>query len=133
MKGEKGVRNVAKLAQYLGVRPSRIYHSGKRRAEQTAKILGEALRKPVDAAQGLSPNDDVRPWRDRIFQEKGDMMLVGHLPFLEKLASLLIADDPGARPVLFSYGAVICLDQKTEGGWGVRWILTPEMVSVEDI
>ena len=33
------------------------------------------------------PNDDVKPWAKRIGNEKEDMMIVGHLPFLEKMAS----------------------------------------------
>jgi phosphohistidine phosphatase len=55
-------------------------------------------------------------------------MIVGHLPFLEKLASLLVCGEESARVVLFRYGAVVRLDQKEDRSWAVRWILTPEMV-----
>jgi hypothetical protein len=30
--------------------------------------------------------------------------------------------------VLFRYSAIICLDQKEDKRWAVRWILVPEMV-----
>ncbi len=56
-------------------------------------------------------------------------MIVGHLPFLEKLASLLLCGHEGAQIVLFRYGAIVHLDQKEDKTWAVRWILTPEMVS----
>jgi len=61
-------------------------------------------------------------------KETKDLMIVGHLPFLDKLASLLISGNENARIVLFRYSNIVCLDQKEDKGWAVRWILTPEMV-----
>jgi phosphohistidine phosphatase len=81
----------------------------------------------VEAVQGLNPNDDVRPWADRISKGTEDLMLVGHLPFLDKMASLLICGEESAKVVLFRYGAIVCLEQKEDKGWALRWILTPEM------
>jgi phosphohistidine phosphatase len=54
-------------------------------------------------------------------------MIVGHLPFLEKLSSFLLCGDENARLVLFRYGAIVCLIQKEDKEWAVRWILMPEM------
>jgi phosphohistidine phosphatase len=129
-KGEEEVHRVSKAATPLKIRPSKVYHSGKRRAKQTAEILARGLDIPdsqVEAVQGLNPNDDIRSWADRISEETKDLMLVGHLPFLEKLASLLICGKETARVVLFRYGAIVCLEQKEDKGWSLRWILTPEM------
>ncbi len=130
VKGEEEVRTAATFAKGLDVRPSRIYHSGKRRAEQTAAILGITLKRPAEAAEGLSPNDDVHAWIKRISREKEDLMLVSHLPFLEKLAGVLITGHGKARPVSFSCGVIVCLDREKEGDWRVQWVLTPEMASV---
>jgi len=127
-RGEKEVRRVATVAKKMDIRASKIYHSGKRRAQQTAEIIASALTLPVESAQGLNPLEDVRPWAERISKEAKDLMIVGHLPFLEKLASLLLCGDESARVVLFRYEAIVCLDQKEDKSWGVRWILTPEMV-----
>ena len=55
-------------------------------------------------------------------------MLVGHLPFLEKLVSFLVCGDEGAKAVLFRYSAILCLEKKEPGRWAVDWILKPEMV-----
>jgi hypothetical protein len=41
-----------------------------------------------------------------------------------------IGRDENARLVLFRYGAIVCLDQKGDKGWAVRWILTPEIVNL---
>ena len=127
IEGEEEVHRVAKTAKRLDIRPSKIYHSGKRRAQQTTEIIASALNLPVQFAQGLNPLDDVRPWVERILKEKEDFMIVGHLPFLEKLTSFLLCGDEKARLVLFRYGAIVCLIQKEDKGWAVRWILLPEM------
>ncbi|MGQ9645066.1 MAG: phosphohistidine phosphatase SixA [Thermodesulfobacteriota bacterium] len=127
-RGEEEVRKVAMTAKRMGILASRIYHSGKRRAQQTADILANALALPVESSQGLNPLDDVRPWAERISRETEDLMIVGHLPFLEKLASLLLCGHESARVVLFRYGAIVRLDQKEDKTWGVCWILTPEML-----
>jgi phosphohistidine phosphatase len=131
-KGKKEVTSVSKAATGLHIRPSRVYHSGKSRAEQTAETIANSLKIPnlsVQATQGLNPNDDIRPWADRISKEREDLMLVGHLPFLEKLTSFLLCGNENARLVLFRYGAIVCIDQKEDKGWAIRWILTPEMTS----
>jgi phosphohistidine phosphatase len=125
--GRKEVEQVAQAANRLRLHPSKVYHSGKLRAKQTAEILANSLGSPLEATLGLNPNDDVRDWADRVSRVNEDLLIVGHLPFLEKLASLLITGDESLRPVLFRYGAMVCLERKESGRWGVRWILTPEM------
>ncbi len=132
-RGEKEVTSISKAATRLNIKPSKVYHSGKLRAKQTAEIIASTLRisdSLVQSVQGLSPNDDVRPWGERISKEREDLMLVGHLPFLEKLTSLLLCGDENTRLVLFRYGAIVCLDQKEDKRWAVRWILTPEMAGL---
>ena len=129
-RGEKEVMSVSKVSSGLHIRPSKVFHSGKLRAKQTAEIIAGALNipnLPVQSVQGLNPNDDIRPWAERISKGRGDLMLVGHLPFLEKLTSFLLCGNEKARLVLFRYGAIVCLDQKEDKGWAVRWILTPGM------
>ncbi len=128
-KGENEIKKVAHVAKQMGLNPSKIFHSGKLRAEQTADILGKALDRPVEATKGLAPMDDVLPWADKIDQSAEDWMLVGHLPYMEKLASFLITGDEDIRPVLFRFGAINCLEQKENKRWAIRWILTPEMAS----
>jgi phosphohistidine phosphatase len=130
--GEKEVQSVSKATTDLNIRPSKIYHSGKLRAKQTAEIIASALKThhlPVQSVQGLNPNDDIHPWIEQISKEREDLMIVGHLPFLEKLASFLISGNEKAKSVLFRYGAIVCFDQKEDNGWKVLWILTPEMAN----
>lgn len=130
-KGEEETRKISTFGNKLNVHPSKIYHSGKLRATQTAKIISEGLNLPASSlvfAQGLNPNDDVKPWAKRISEEIEDLMVVGHLPFLEKLASLLLCGNEDARVVLFRNSGIVCLEKKEDKRWAVRWILLPEMV-----
>jgi len=128
IRGEEETRKVSGAAKRLDIRPSRIYHSGKKRAEETAGIIAAALDLSVQAGKGLNPNDDVRPWVERISGEGEDLMIVGHLPFLEKLASFLVCGDEGARAVMFRYSAIVCLEKKESGRWAVGRVIKPEMV-----
>ena len=127
VRGEEETRKISGAAKRLGIRPSRIYDSGKKRAEQTAGIVASALGMSAQHGQGLNPNDDVRLWVERISRETEDLMIVGHLPFLEKLASFLVCGDEGAKVVLFRYSAILCLERKESERWAVDWFLKPEM------
>ncbi|MGO8991650.1 MAG: phosphohistidine phosphatase SixA [bacterium] len=128
VRGEEETKKISGAAKKVGIRPSRIYRSGKKRAEQTAGIIAEALGLSAQLGQGLNPNDEVRPWVERISKEAEDLMIVGHLPFLEKLTSFLVCGDEGSKAVVFRYGAILCLEMKEPGRWAVDWFLKPEMV-----
>jgi len=127
-RGRREVRQVAAFASRLDLQIGQIRHSGKTRAEQTAVILGEALRPPcgVVPIPGLAPDDDVQPVADALMAGSQPVMLVGHLPSLTRLAGRLLMGDPDRPAVAFRYAAIVCL--LGEGGhWSVAWILTPEM------
>jgi phosphohistidine phosphatase len=126
--GRHEVEQVAAFAARLGLGVAQIRHSGKTRAEQTAAILGETLSPPggVAAVPGLAPMDDVGPVSAGLAREPGPVMLVGHLPFLARLAGTLLTGDPDHTVVQFRNSAVVCLARE-EDDWRVAWILTPEM------
>jgi phosphohistidine phosphatase len=130
-RGRREVVRVAGVAARLGVEVQQIRHSGKARAEQTAEILGQALSPPdgVVAVPGLAPNDHVGAVAEALAGEEGPLMFVGHLPFLARLAGLLVAGDAGRPVVQFRMGGIVCLAQ-ADGLWQVAWILTPEMARV---
>ncbi len=128
VRGEEETRKISDTAKRLGIRPSAIYHSGKKRAEQTAAIVSKASGLSAQLGQGLNPNDDIRSWVERISEEKEDLMIVGHLPFQEKLASFLVCGDEGSKAVLFRYSAILCLVKTGSERWTVDWLLKPEMV-----
>src|SRR6516225_11720817 len=102
-RGAETVRRMAAWAAQVGLKVDQIRHSGKRRAEQTAALLGERLNpaQGVIAVDGLQPNDDVRPVAEAIQAEPAAVMLVGHLPHLSRLANLLLTGDPDSTVLRF--------------------------------
>ena len=57
--------------------------------------------------------------------------IVGHLPFLDKLASLMVTGDENAGVIAFQYAGVVRLVPKREGdGYRVRWVLAPELFTL---
>jgi phosphohistidine phosphatase len=132
-RGRQQAQSVAALAARLKLDVYQIRHSGKTRAADTASILGEALspRGGIVAVSGLNPNDDVGPIADVLTQEKQTLMLVGHLPFLSRLAGLLVAGNPDVPVIKFQYAAINCLEREQDK-WQVAWIVTPEIAEIAE-
>ncbi|MFO7899397.1 MAG: phosphohistidine phosphatase SixA [Planctomycetota bacterium] len=131
---DEGVAHAEKIARFLeprGVPVAAVWHSGKTRAEQTAGILasGLAVAEGVTERDGLGPNDDVRAVADALSGSGADVMIVGHMPFMDKLASLLVAGDASAGVVEFQNAGVVCIGSDEDGGWRVRWIVTPALLA----
>jgi len=132
--GREDVQRVgARLA--AGTEPPeirRIVHSGKTRARETAQELAEIVRSGASApsvaqSDALGPTDDPSTWADRARSGEADgTMLVGHLPYMERIAASLVEDDAEAEVVTFSKGGVLCVGSDgDDGGWTVRWCVTP--------
>jgi len=123
------VGRIAAVAKGYEVPVASIFHSGKKRARQTAEIFASALNPEGGVAEttGLSPMDDVQVFSRNLFPQD-NRMFVGHLPFMEKLTAFLITRDE-KRPVFqFQNGGVVCLDQYGDkGGWVIKWTLMPHI------
>lgn len=110
--------------------PTQVLHSGKLRAQQTAQELAEALdlSEAVQPADGLAPLDPARIWVERLLQTGSDLMLVGHLPHLSRLSSVLLAGDEEAGVVRFHMGGVVCLRRDEDGAWSLAWMVIPDLI-----
>jgi phosphohistidine phosphatase len=131
-RGREDVRRIARFLKPLGLEVRAIWHSGKPRAEETAIILSEsvAARKGLAEKSGLAPEDDVELADDAIGRSGGDLMIVGHLPFMGALAALLLTGKCEVDPIAFPTAAVLCLDRpEPDGLWHVTWMVTPEIVA----
>jgi len=130
-RGREEVGRVGRHAAALGLRVAEIRHSGFVRARESAEILATHLHpaRGVREARGLRPNDD--PAAARAELEAGDgLMLVGHLPHLGRLASLLLVGAPDREILRIPAGALVCLGY-TEARWALEWMLTPALVGTE--
>ena len=115
-----------------GVAVDRIRHSGKLRAEQTATIFAEKLRprQGVSVQSVLGPNDDVRPMAKTLATESGSLMLVGHLPFLSRLAGFLLTGEGERQLLEFRYGGLIGLVRERDK-WAIRCVIPPDLAALE--
>lgn len=129
---DEGIKEVEVVGRFLkkaGVKVEKIFHSGKRRAQQTAEIFGRFLDVQVEKTDGLEPLADIAVWAERVQKLEEDIMLVGHLPHLSKLANYLISGNPDLDALAFRFGGVICLERDEGGKWRVLWVVRPEIVA----
>jgi phosphohistidine phosphatase len=129
-RGRLDIENVAHHLKRLNVQVREIFNSGKTRAQSTADVLALHLKPPagVSEAPGLAPLDDPEVWADRITKMTEDILLVGHLPHLARLAALLISGDKERRVINFQMGSVVRLRRMESGQWAVDWMVAPEII-----
>ena len=150
---EKGRGDVSRIAGFLkkaGIKVMATWHSENLRAIQTAQILGEAVSSEIMKQEGLAPNDAVSKWLEELNTRVQDVMIVGHLPFLQKLASLLLAGNEVSQLISFRPGGVACLERAAAGlrprgatgpeglwagegsapagKWSLIWVVPPELI-----
>ena len=127
--GAAETKRIADVARGYNVSVSLIKQSGKTRARQTAEIFSSALNPAggVEEAAGLKPLDDVSAFADTI-DAGADTMLVGHLPFMERMASYLVTGSANAPIFKFQNSGIVCLDKDPESGsWVIVWTLMPNI------
>ena len=130
----EGLREVHEVAMFM--RPSMnvnsIVHSVKHRAKETAEAL-DFLLSPMDGikeVEGLKPMDDPKVWTENIDKETKNIMLVGHLPHLNKLAEdLLIGQTINSElQIRFKNGGIVCLERDDDWCYHVSWAVVPEIL-----
>ena len=128
--GRRDIQKVAAFIKPLNLSVDFLWHSGKKRAAQTAGILAEVVQVETEttARDGLAPNDDVAVIKNEIETVQQDIMLVGHLPFLSKLASLLLTGGESTGAVAFRNAGIVCLDRFDENQWQLNWMIIPELL-----
>jgi phosphohistidine phosphatase len=127
--GVAETERIAQVAKGYAVPVSKITHSGKTRARQTAEIFEAALKPSggTHAGSGLNPLDDVTVFADTIDNTK-DVMLVGHLPFMERLTAYLITGSFEKPVFKFQNSGVVCLDKDSDTeSWVIKWTLMPHI------
>ena len=120
---------IANQAKDDGVTVSQIRHSVKTRARQTAEIFAGALnpKQGIREVSGIKPLDDVAEYAANIDPVE-NVMLVGHLPFMERLTSFLIIGSIDKPVFKFQNSGIVCLDKDPEAqAWVIRWALMPKI------
>jgi len=128
---DRGINEVQRVADFLSpleLMVDTVWHSGKTRAQQTGELLAEALRARLLQRTGLGPKDQVAATKDALEQIGGDLMIVGHMPFLGKLAALLVTGSEENEIVEFQFGSVLCMECRDQVKWKVAWMITPALL-----
>lgn len=123
--GREAVERVAGMAATKNVTVTAIFHSGMLRARQTAEILAQSLQPALGVQQlsGLLPQDDPAIAKAELEAAENPIMLVGHLPHLNRLLALLIKGDDESQVMELPPAAMVCCSDETSK-WKISWTLT---------
>jgi phosphohistidine phosphatase len=129
-RGRREVEAVARVAAAKKITVATIVHSDKLRARETAEILARLIAPANDVRQisGVAPDDDPEIAKAEMEASTAPLMIVGHLPHLARLASLLLTGDSERPTVEFSTATIACLSWNA-GSWKCSWIIGPEELS----
>ncbi len=133
--GRANARKSAAFFKQLDVPLSVIWHSGKARAEQTAAILAWSIsaEEHLKGRDGLNPTDDVEPVKKELDEcQLETVAIVGHLPFLSRLASALLTGDAGIEPIAFKNTGIVCLSRQEPPApaWKLEWVIPPSLMGI---
>ncbi len=131
---EEGKKTAKAVASYISekklINVSRILHSGKERAKQTAEIFAEEMNcgDKVAEEDSLEPNADPGIWVSRLIDISDNLMITGHLPHLNKFATMLLSGNPQNDIFSFGNASLVCLKRNESREWHVNWMITSDIV-----
>ena len=130
---DKGREDIERLAEFLaraGIEVERVIDSGKLRAAQTADLLAASVAPLVELEthDRINPNDDPRAFDWEQATGGQDTLVVGHLPFMARLVSLLVVGDPDRSMTAYRPGSVVCLERDSDGHWQIDWMIRPHLL-----
>lgn len=122
-KGASDARSVAAQLQEAGFTAEIIYHSGKKRAEQTARILAEHAGSgaAIERIAGLAPHDDIIEIAQELDRADVPTAVVGHMPHLTNLVYHLCGNQD-TPPFGTAHAAVL---KQIDSAWEVQHIFHP--------
>ncbi len=131
-KGILGAEKVAAHLASLNIKIDLLVHSTKARAKQTAGIFASRLHpsKAVSENGDLGPHSDPLIWAGNLDLLNENVMLVGHMPFMSRMVSLLSCGLGDESAFAFDNAAVACLG-RDYGKWSLLWMISPAVIRGE--
>ena len=125
-RGREEVDRVSRAAAKKGMVASRIVHSDKLRAKQTAEILARNIipSEGICEINGLGPEDDPSLTKAELEASGKSLIVVGHLPHLNRLAAMLLNGNSSAQMLDLPTACVVCLSRRKKE-WKVNWTMDP--------
>ena len=127
---DNGKEKVALVANYLkeqNVSFSHVFHSKKKRARETAEIMGKIIAPSVSLEEHnkITPDDDPHLIFSEINTWTEDTLIASHLPFVPNLMTLLTEKDAYMTAITFETATVVCLEKENSYKWNLIWSTAP--------
>jgi phosphohistidine phosphatase len=137
----RGKATIQRLALFLGtsgLEVEHVFHSGKRRAAETAEILARSVSATlrVEPIEGLEPEAPVGPLVRRIDRWESDTLVVSHLPLIGHTIATLTRCGTTSPPWAIDPGTITCLfrpDGHAGAPWVLEWLLPTSLLGIPDI
>jgi phosphohistidine phosphatase len=134
--GKIQVSRAAKAIKRMGLQFDIIVASPKKRSQQTAILVAEAVGFPVERVVVTEKVKAMTPAEETIvylaqFDEKDSILIAGHLPSLAEIASALLTSGSKAT-IQFERGGIgrIDVDKLPAHNGKLRWYLTPAQLEL---
>ena len=135
-KGMKRIRKAVRGMKRLGVSFDLLLTSPLARARQTADIVSGAMSNgaPVEELSSLAPESSVEQLMLDLnrYQDRGDLLLVGHEPSLSHALSHLLGAKPARSLHIELKKGALCRIEidalPTAGPVTLHWLLTPKQM-----
>ena len=120
----------------MGLQFDVIIASPKKRSQQTALLVAEAVGFPVDRivetekVKAMTPADETVAYLAQ-YDAKDSILIAGHLPSLAEIASILLTSGSKAT-IQFERGGLgrIDVDKLPTHDGRLRWYLTPSQLEL---
>ena len=119
---DQGRADITRLCAWLvnnDIAVSRICHSGKVRARQTAELLGAVLETggEIQSAEGLGPNDPPEAFLKQLQNVDKDTLIASHLPFVARVLSQALTGSPDQQFAEFRPGSIAVVERDERAAW----------------
>ncbi len=127
---DQGRADITRLETWLvtnDVAVSRICHSGKTRARQTAEMLASVLETggKIRPGEGLGPNDPPEVFLKGLQNVDEDTLVVSHLPFVARVLSQAVTGSPDQQLVEFRPGSIAIIERDERDAWHLIYFACP--------
>jgi phosphohistidine phosphatase len=135
--GKRKLQQVAEAMEALELSFDLILSSPYLRARQTAEVIAAGLkeRKSLELSDSLTPGGSMKKLVELLNHLKpspGNVLLVGHEPYLSGLISLLVSGDASFAVVMKKAGLCKLLTESLKPGRcaQLEWLLTPKQMAL---
>lgn len=127
--GREQVEKVGACLARMNIEVESIECSTKLRAYETAQILARHLGSTDKVAErkGLKPNDSLGAVLSDLQEARGDRMLVGHLPYMEYMASALLVGAEARVNLAVRPATCLCFSGRFGSPFILEWMIGPDL------